>query len=271
VVIKSTFASRKDTKPSRRYLLRVPSWTDPMDLERIRAMGDDEELHQLCTDLIARSVPYRFTYNFKWLGVPIIQFPEDMVALAEIVWRVKPDLVVETGIAHGGSLLYYASLLELIGGGGRVLGVDIDIRPHNRTVIESHPLARRIDMIEGSSIDPLVVQQVTAVASRRNVMVVLDSNHTEGHVLGELQAYSPLVRAGSYLVVLDTAIERLPDNLYPDRPWSVGNNPMTAVHRFLAMSDRFVIDEEYDKKLLLTVAPHGYLRCLRDPVDSAID
>jgi cephalosporin hydroxylase len=247
--------------------LRVPTQTDPMDMELIRAMGADEEIGRLRTDLIARSAPYRFTYNFKWLGVPVIQFPEDMIALAEIVWRVKPDLIVETGIAHGGSLIYYASLQELGGGSGRVLGVDIDIRPHNRAVIESHPLARRIDMIEGSSVDPAVVQQVSAALGTGKAIVVLDSNHTEEHVLRELQSYSPLVRTGSYLVALDTAIERLPRELYPDRPWSVGNNPMTAVQRFLATSDRFVIDEEYDKKLLLTVAPNGYLRCIKDPVD----
>jgi cephalosporin hydroxylase len=236
-----------------------------MDTELIAAMGEDAEIRKLATDLIAKSARYRYTYNFKWLGVPIIQFPEDMVALAEIVWRVKPDLVIETGIAHGGSLIFYASLLQLIGNDGRVLGIDIDIRPHNRAVIEAHPLARRIDMLEGSSIDPTTVARVAKAAAGKNALVILDSNHTDEHVYDELVAYSPFVRKGSYIVVLDTAVENLPDDLYPNRPWSVGNNPMTAVHRFLPENRRFEIDDEFDGKLLLSVAPHGYLKCVADP------
>ncbi|MBV8491127.1 MAG: cephalosporin hydroxylase family protein [Candidatus Eremiobacteraeota bacterium] len=228
-------------------------------------MHADAKVRELSDELTARTIPYRYTYNFSWLGVPIIQFPDDIVALSEIVWNLKPDLVIETGIAHGGSLIFYASMLQLIGGEGRVLGVDIDIRSHNRAVIESHPLAHRIDMIQGSSIDPEIVARVASAAAGKRVLVVLDSNHTGDHVLAELRAYSPLVREGGYLVVLDTIVEKLPDELYADRPWSVGDNPMTAVHQFLKENDRFVIDEEYDSKLLLTVAPDGYLRCVKDP------
>jgi cephalosporin hydroxylase len=173
-------------------------------------------------------------------------------------------LIVETGIAHGGSLVFYASLLEMLGGDGLVLGIDIDIRPHNREAIESHPVAKRIRMIEGSSIDPTVVGQVAEEASRRRrVLVTLDSNHTHDHVLRELQLYSPFVTEGSYLTVFDTVVEDMPKSLFPDRPWGPGNNPKTAVREFLRTTDRFVIDKEVENKLLLTVAPDGYLRCVR--------
>jgi cephalosporin hydroxylase len=233
---------------------------DPKDMEQIRAMSADAEVGRLSLGLMELSVRYRYSYNFTWLGVPIIQYPEDLVALAEIVWAVRPDLIVETGIAHGGSLVFYASMQELIGGGGRVLGIDIDIRAHNRSAIEAHPMSRRIDMLQGSSTDGGILALVAGRATGRRVMVVLDSNHTEEHVLDELRAYAPFVTEGSYLIVLDTMVENLPAGLYPDRPWDVGNNPMTAVNRFLEEDDNFVIDEEYDNKLLLTVAPRGYLK-----------
>lgn len=213
--------------------------------------------------LIERSAPYRYTYNFRWLGRPIIQFPQDLVALQEIVWETRPEVVVETGIAHGGSLVFYASLLELLGNDGLVVGVDIDIRSHNRAAIEAHPLAKRIAMVEGSSVDPATVAKVGALVRGRRAMVVLDSNHTHEHVLRELELYAPFVSVGCYLVVLDTIVERLPKSLYTDRPWGPGDNPMTAVDAFLAADDRFAIDREYDEKLLFTVAPRGYLKRLR--------
>jgi cephalosporin hydroxylase len=184
----------------------------------------------------------------------------------EIIWRVQPDLIIETGVAHGGSLILSASLLELLGGDRRVLGLDVDIRAHNRELIEAHPLARRIDLIEGSSIDDGVLDQVRAAArSRPRVLVILDSSHTHDHVLRELQLYSPLVSEGSYLIVFDTLIEMLPDQLFSDRPWRRGNSPLTAVRAFLEDNDRFEIDRMITDKLLLTAAPDGYLRCTRPP------
>ncbi|MCX7197570.1 MAG: cephalosporin hydroxylase family protein [Proteobacteria bacterium] len=212
-----------------------------------------------------RSAQHRYTYNFRWLGRPVIQFPQDLVALQELIWAVRPGAIVETGIAHGGSLVFSASMLQLIGGDGIVVGVDVDIRAHNRKAIEAHPMAHRIRMVEGSSIDPGTVRQVEGlVAGRQPVMVILDSMHTHDHVLAELEAYSPLVSAGSWLVVLDTVIEDMPRGWFSDRPWDVGNNPKTAVHAFLRGSDRFVIDPSIADKLQITVAPDGWLRCVRD-------
>ncbi len=226
----------------------------------------DGDLKKQAFDLFLKMCRYKYSYNFLWLGRPIIQFPQDIAAIQEVAWRVKPDLMVETGIAHGGSLVLWASLLELIGADGLAVGIDIEIRPHNRSAIEEHPLARRIRMIEGSSIDPAVVEQVRQVAAgRERVIVVLDSNHTHAHVREELRRYSPLVRRDSYLIVLDTVVEDMPADFFVERPWGPGNNPKTAVWEFLRHNDRFEIDREIEGKLLLTVAPEGYLRCVKDP------
>lgn len=208
------------------------------------------------------SIDARYSYNFCWMGRPIIQYPQDMIAMQEILWRVRPDLIVETGVAHGGSLVYYASLCELMGH-GEVLGIDIDIRAHNREAIESHPMFKRISLLQGSSTDPAIVQQVSARAAGKRVLVVLDSNHTHDHVLAELEAYAPLVSPGSYCVVFDTVVEDLPAGLYPDRPWDVGNNPKTAVREFLKRDDRFEVDRDIEAKIQITVAPDGYLRRVR--------
>jgi cephalosporin hydroxylase len=188
-----------------------------------------------------------------------------MFAMQEIIWQVQPDLIIETGIAHGGSLIFYASMLELIGGDGCVLGIDIDIRPHNRIEIEKHRMFKRITMLQGSSVDEELVTRVYEFTkSRKKVLVALDSNHTHEHVLRELKFYSPLVTKGSYLVVFDTIIEDMPEDFFPDKPWGRGNNPKTAVHEFLRTNKRFVIDKEIENKLLITVAPDGYLKCVGD-------
>lgn len=230
--------------------------------ERIHGLRGNQALKDDAAVFMRRSIDAKYSYNFSWMGRPIIQYPQDMVAMQEILWRVQPDLIVETGIAHGGSLVFYASICELIGR-GEVLGIDIDIRAHNRSAIESHPMARRIRMIEGSSIDPAVVAQVASQAAGKRILVVLDSNHTHDHVLAELRAYAPLVSLDSYCVVFDTVVEDLPAGLYPDRPWDVGNNPKTAVRAYLAESDAFTIDEDVEAKTLITVAPGGYLRRTR--------
>jgi cephalosporin hydroxylase len=238
---------------------------DPKDLELIRKMGGDAELAAAWKRAYDLSMPYRYTYNWTWLGRPVIQYPQDLMALQEIIWRTQPEVIVETGIAHGGSLVFSASMLALLGGEREVIGVDIDIRAHNRTAIEAHPLASRIAMYEGSSIEPAMAARVAERVAGRSAMVVLDSNHTADHVARELELYAPLVRAGFFLVVMDTAIEHLDAALLGDRPWRPGNSPMNAVDAFLAREPRFIVDEEYDAKLLLTVAPRGYLRALRDP------
>jgi cephalosporin hydroxylase len=208
---------------------------------------------------------HKYSYNFSWMGRPIIQFPQDMVAMQEIIWKIRPQLIVEAGIAHGGSLIFYASMLELLGSEGMVLGIDIDIRAHNRIEIEKHPMFKRIKMIEGSSIDKDVISQVYEFAKgKAPILVILDSLHTHAHVWEELKAYSPLVTKDSYLVVFDTVVEDMPDDFFQDRPWGKGNNPKTAVWEFLKSNDRFEIDKDIDGKLLITVAPDGYLKCVKD-------
>lgn len=228
-------------------------------------LSEDISLHELSLKWMNTTAQYKYTYNFSWLGRPIIQFPQDIIAMQEIIWQVKPDLVIETGIAHGGSLIFYSSMMELLGGEGQVLGIDIDIRAHNRMEIEKNPMYKRITMLEGSSIDPHIVKEVYAFAKeKKKVIIVLDSLHTHDHVARELELYSPLVSRGSYLVVFDTIIEDMPENSFPNRPWDKGNNPKTAVWEFLKKNERFIIDKDIENKLLISVAPDGYLKCIKD-------
>jgi cephalosporin hydroxylase len=235
-------------------------------------MKADDDL-QAFSRMWARAVArYRYAYNFTWLGRPIIQVPQDIVAMQELVFKVKPSVIVETGIAHGGSLVLNASLMELLGGDGIVVGVDRDIRAHNREALDAHPLRRRMRLLEGSSVDPAIVSEVhrlvaeqTAKPGAGPVLVSLDSNHTHDHVLAELRAYAPLVGAGSYVVVFDTLIDDLPADLFADREWGPNNNPKTAVRAFLKECSRFEVDSDIDAKLLITVAPGGWLRCTEDP------
>lgn len=232
----------------------------------VAEMGNDSELADATRAWMDRANSRKYSYHFEWMGRPIIQYPQDILAVQEIIWSVKPDLIIETGIAHGGSLIFSASMLELnaISGGpqdAQVLGIDVDIRAHNRTAIDAHPMVRRIAMIEGSSIAPEVISQVMAKATgKRSVLVLLDSNHTHDHVLAELEAYAPLVTVGSYCVAFDTVIEDLPETTFADRPWGKGNNAKTAVWDFLKRHSEFEIDKSMQHKLLITVAPDGYLK-----------
>jgi cephalosporin hydroxylase len=244
--------------------------------ENITGLVADTDLQALSLHWLLESAPHKWSYNFSWLGRPAIQFPNDTWALQELVWQIKPDLIIETGIAHGGSLIYSASLLALLDlcdatekgemldprkPKRKVLGIDIDIRPHNREAIEAHPLFPRIDMIEGSSISEETVAQVREIASGyKRIMVCLDSNHSHDHVLAELEAFAPLVSLGSYCIVFDTVVEDMPAHLIGDRPWGPGNSPKSAVHAFLKDHAEFEIDSRIDKKLLITVAPDGFLR-----------
>jgi len=232
--------------------------------EQIDALGRDDELRRRSVEWVMRATPNRFTYNFSWLGRPIIQFPGDMIAIQELIWSTRPDVIIETGIAHGGSIIFSASMLELLGGDGRVVAVDVDIRAHNREAIEAHPMSRRISMIEGSSIDRAVVEQVGShVGAEDRVMVILDSHHSHAHVLAELDAYGPMVTRDCYLVVLDTIIEDLPAGFLQDARWDKGDNPKTAVHAYLERSSEFEIDRSIPDKVQITTAPDGYLRCIR--------
>lgn len=233
--------------------------------KNLQKSSEDKEFKLAASEFMAKSIENKYSYNFDWMGRPIIQYPQDIVAMQEIIWKVKPDLIIETGIAHGGSLVFYASMFEMMGIDGRVIGIDIDIRKHNREAIEKHPMYKRIDMVEGSSTDAKILKKVCQLAEgRKKALVCLDSLHTHDHVLKELEMYSPFVRKGSYLVVFDTVIEDLPRGFFADKPWDKGNNPKTAVSEFLKKSKRFEIDKEIENKLLITVAPEGYLKCIKD-------
>lgn len=230
-----------------------------------RGLVGDAHLARMASQVFRRLNKQRYSYNFDWLGLPIIQYPADIVAVQELLWRVRPAVVVETGVARGGSLALSASILELLGGDRFVVGIELELREHNRRALDEHPLAHRIRLVEGSSVDPAVIKHVEALVGERTpVVVLLDSNHTYRHVLAELDAYAGLVAPGSYVVVFDTVIEELTADDFPDRPWSPGDSPMTAVREFLSRPDcRFEVDEEFDSKLVLSVAPGGYLRCVR--------
>lgn len=256
--------------------------------DRIASYADNRAFRLAAQQFLSASVAAKYSYNFGWLSRPIIQYPQDIVGMQELIWQIKPDLIIETGIAHGGSLIFNASMLALIDyceasttgavlnpaeGRRCVLGLDIDIRAHNRVAIENHPLAHKIKMIEGSSTDPAIIGRVREFArGYGRIMVSLDSNHTRDHVLSELEAYAPLTSIGSYCVVFDTVIEHLPTDAYPDRPWGRGDNPMTAVREYVRRLEsegrtaidgaplRFQANSEIDNKLLISVGPGGYLR-----------
>lgn len=231
----------------------------------IKRMAADEDLKKASLDWMIASDKYKYSYNYTWLGRPIIKYPSDIVATQEIIWAVKPDLIIETGIAHGGSLMLSASMLEINGGDGLVLGIDIDIREHNKKEILNHSMAKRIQMIEGSSTSAETMAQVREIAAgRKRVMVFLDSLHSHAHVAAELELYAPLVSVGSYLVLPDTFIEYFPKGYYSgSRPWDVGDNPMTAMRDFMRGNDEFEIDRQLCDKLMITEAFDGYLKRVR--------
>jgi len=247
-------------------------------VERLAATSENAALQEAAHHFTRESTLPKYSYNFFWQGRPIIQYPQDIIAMQELIWQIKPDLIIETGIAHGGSLIFSASMLTLLDycdaaeqgktldtkrPERQVIGLDIDIRAHNRAAIEAHPMANRISLIEGSSVDPEIIARVHAMADgHQRILVCLDSNHTHDHVLAELEAYAPLVTPGSYCVVFDTIIEDLPADMFPNRPWGPGDNPKTAVHQYLKTHLEFEIDKQIDHKLLISVAPDGYLKRL---------
>ena len=248
--------------------------------EEIAALGSNEQLVWATRNWFNLANKGKYSYHFECLGRPVIQYPQDIVAMQELIWQVNPDLIIETGIAHGGSLIMNASMHSLLdyceavelskpldpaNTKRRTLGIDIEIRPHNREAIEAHPMAHRIDMIEGSSIAPEVVEQVHEYCKQFEcILVCLDSNHTHDHVLAELKSYAPLVGAGSYCIVFDTIIEDMAEGSFPDRPWDKGNNPKTAVWKYLESHPEFEIDKSIEHKLLITVAPDGFLKRIKD-------
>lgn len=225
-----------------------------------------ERLFKASNDWVNLVSEYKYSYNFTWFGRPIIQLPQDLMAMQEIIWKVKPDVIIETGVAHGGSIIFYSSILEAVNPEGCVIGIDIDIRKHNRVEIEKHPMFKRIKLIEGSSVSQEVVNQVKEIIgndTKKKVLVCLDSYHTHEHVLEELKLYSEFVEEGCYIVVFDTSVAYLTNEIIGDRPWSVEKNPKSAVDEFLKLNSRFEVDREYDTKLLITACPGGYLKCIK--------
>ena len=247
--------------------------------ENIKKLGEDSECKKISIDFISKTYKHKYSYHFHSLGRPIIQYPQDMIAMQELIWEVKPDLIIETGIAHGGSLIMSASMLALLdmcefielgesfnpkNSNRKVLGIDIDIRAHNKEAIEKHPMFSRIQMIEGSSVSPDIIDRVKKIANNyARILVCLDSNHTHDHVLDELKAYASLTSVGSYCVVFDTNVEDMSKEMFEERPWGPGNNPKTAVREFLKTNHKFEIDKNIEDKLLITVAPDGYLKRIR--------
>jgi len=240
-------------------------------LYRSTQQYEDLTVRQISDQFLKKTSDFKYSYNFEWLGRPIIQYPQDIVAIQEIIFKTNPSLIIETGIAHGGSLILSASILALLDLMGlpknvherKVIGIDIDIRKHNRLAIEKHPLSSYIQLIEGSSIDVKIAKKIHDIAATHDsVMVILDSNHTESHVLKELELYALITTVGNYCVVYDTDIELFPQGYFEDRPWDVGNNPMTAVNKWIQENHNFHIDTSVDSRLLVSCAPRGYLRRL---------
>mgnify|MGYP006104933845 FL=1 len=230
---------------------------------KMEKMNKDTSLKELSKKWISDSYPYEYSYHFNWLGLPIIQYPQDIIALQEIIWKIKPELIIETGVARGGSMIFLASILEMIGR-GEVIGIDIKIHEENIKNIKKHPMFKRITLIEDSSISKKTIKKIHELSkNKKHVMVILDSDHTHAHVLSELKAYSPLISKGSYLVVFDTLISSLPEEFFKNRSWTKNKNPGSAITEFLKTNNRFKIDKTISDKLLITAAPNGYLKCVK--------
>ena len=234
-------------------------------IKAVKEMALDRSFKKKSIDWILQSIKHQYNYNFSWMGRPIIKYPNDIVVLQELIWKVKPDLIIETGIAHGGSIIFSASMLKMMNVKNfKVIGIDIDIRKHNLKEILKHPMKKYIKLIEGSSIGEDVLKKVTTVAKKKKrIMVVLDSNHSEEHVFNELNLYSKFVSKNSYIVLPDTYIEFLPKNTFKNRPWNKGNNPYTALKKFLKTNKSFEIDDFISAKALITEAFSGYIKRIK--------
>ena len=238
--------------PTQRDILELKKYVNSEKSKDMEALKKDSE------QWIRTGWANKISYENTWLGIPIIQLPEDIMMMQELIFNVKPDIVIESGIAHGGSLILYSSLLELLGT-GKVIGVDIEIRKHNREAIEKHPMSKRIILIEGSSTDPVVIKKVAEqIDPGSTVLICIDSNHTKAHVLEELKAYSDFVTSGSYIVVFDTIMPDLVGVPGSQKSWDK-DNPLEAIKEFLKINSNFEIDTEYNKQFV-SYCPNGFLR-----------
>ncbi len=235
--------------------------------QKSQDLGADKALFEKSKDLIYDLDRHDYSYLWTWMGIPIIQLPADVLATQEVIWKTKPDIIIETGVARGGSVLFMASIVEMMGN-GQVIGVDIDIRTHNRESIEAHPMSKRVTLIEGGSVDKDVLEKVRAeIPDGARVMVVLDSDHSRDHVLAECRAYGPMVTKDCYLVVADTLVGHVNEENAPknrSQLWYKGNDPLTATNDFLEEQDRFQVDAVTNGKLVLSSSPGGYLLCVKD-------
>lgn len=236
--------------------------------DRVNSYKTNQILLNKVKDISHEFAKEKYTYNFSWLGRPVFQGPSDLQVYQEIIWNYKPDLIIETGIARGGSLIFFASMMALLEycgeiDEGEVVGIDIDIREENKNAILKHPLSKKITMIEGSSIDKEVISKIKEYAkNKKKIFLILDSNHTHSHVIEELRAYAPLIEMGGYCIVCDTGIEQI-DDIIENRPWGKGNSPKSALLEYLKENSNFEIDSFYENKSLITCAPDGFLKRVR--------
>lgn len=226
-----------------------------------QAMKNDLQLNEDAKKILARADKYRWVHQSSWLGEPLLNLPQDMFAIQEIIWKTKPDYIVEVGVCWGGSILFEAMLLDFIGG-KKIVGIDIFIPKDLKERLSSNKkLIGKIELIEGDSTSESTIQKLKSILnSSTNTLVILDSHHTHQHVLNELEVYSPLVAKGKYLICGDTIIDHLPNQEHRQRPWGPGNNPGTAVKEFLIKNERFSVDSDLEEKLLFSCHPGGYLR-----------
>ena len=225
----------------------------------LKNQKNDSTFQEISQAWIRKSVELKYSYQFEWLGVPIIQLPTDMTSFQDIIWKCKPDLIIECGVARGGSLVFWASMQEICGIEPKVLGIDIEIREHTHKAIHESRYSKKIELLEASSILPSTANAAAEIAAKHNnVMVVLDSSHTHNHVLEELNLYSKFVTSGQYLLDLDTIIDDLPVD--QTRPWGPGTSPKSAIHAFMKQDTNFTIERKYEESAVFTVAPSGFLR-----------
>ncbi len=228
--------------------------------ENIKKAYDNPELHKSALDFITKSDQHNYAYNWTWLDMPIIQMPEDIMLVQEIIWETKPDIIIETGIAWGGSVVLYASILELIGK-GQVLAIDKVLPQHNIDAIMKYNFSSRIKLFEGSSIDESIVNAIRDIIKPTDkVMVLLDSNHTHAHVYEELKIWESFVTSGQYLVISDTIVEEIPEQTHRSRSWGHGDNPMTALNQFLSENNKFTRENDYNHKAICSFTRNGYLK-----------
>ena len=235
-----------------------------INLKAADAMSKDQNLQNDAKNVLIKADEHRWIHQGSWLGEPLLNLPQDMVALQDIIWRTKPDFIIEVGVAWGGGILFEAMLLDYIDG-KKVIGLDIFIPSDLRKRIMNHKkLSDRIELVEGDSTSEETIRKVkTILNGSKKVLVILDSYHTHDHVMNELKTFSQFVGKGHYLICGDTIVEHVPIQKHRPRPWGPGNNPGTAVRQFLVENDSFEIDEDLEKKLLLTCHPGGYLKAVK--------